>query len=259
MKERVPVMTRRLLTLLRSLGVRITFFVTGQLAERYKNILQEIQSEGHEIACHTFWHKPLSHYTQIEFEDDLKRNLAALSAAGAQSARGFRAPVLSMTPRTTWAYSILARNGITYSSSVLPGANPLFGWPDFGENPKVMNGVLEIPVSVSHGLGMRLPFASGVYFRALPFTIIKHQFRHFASRGTPIVAYIHLLDLDKDQERFPLPPAIRNPFYSFLMFYNRGGALKRLRTLLAMTNVRISTYGEFHARHIAVDCRRTTA
>ena len=238
-------MTEQVLTLLRAAKAKITFFVTGQLALRYKSILRDILAEGHELACHTFSHKPLAQYGKTEFEDDLKRNLDALAVPGTNKVCGFRAPVLSMTPQSAWAYSILAKNGITYSSSVLPGGNPLFGWPDFGEIPKAMYGVLEIPVSVCRVLGVGLPFASGVYLRALPFALIKRQFRHFAVRRTPVVAYLHLLDFDKDQERFILPPPFRNPFYRFLMFYNRAGALKRLQTLLAMGNLPVSTYRTF--------------
>ena len=164
LRERVPVMTEQVLTLLRAAKAKITFFVTGQLALRYKSILRDILAKGHELACHTFSHKPLAQYGKTEFEDDLKRNLDALAVPGTNKVCGFRAPVLSMTPQSAWAYSILAKNGITYSSSVLPGGNPLFGWPDFGEIPKAMYGVLEIPVSVCRVLGVGLPFASGVTF-----------------------------------------------------------------------------------------------
>jgi polysaccharide deacetylase family protein (PEP-CTERM system associated) len=246
-------MTRQLLALLREFPGKVTFFVTGQLAERYGDVLREIQGDGHEIACHTFWHKPLCNYTPVEFEDDLKRNLDALLASGVRSVRGFRAPILSMTPQTAWAYPILSRNGITYSSSVLPGANPLYGWPDFGRDAKTVGGLLEIPVSVSRLFGVRLPFASGVYFRVLPFILVKRQVRRFFAQGLPVVAYLHLLDFDPDQEPFALPFAPRNPFYNFLMFYNRAGGMKRLRSLLAREDLRLSTYGEFHTRHFAVD------
>lgn len=259
MQERVPLMTRRLLALLRRSPGKVTFFATGQLAERYGDVIREIQEDGHEIACHTFWHKPLCNYTPVEFEDDLKRNLDALLSCGVRSVRGFRAPILSMTPQTTWAYPILSRNGITYSSSVLPGANPLYGWANFGGDAKVVGGLLEIPVSVGRLFGTRLPFASGVYFRALPFILIKRQFRRFIAQGRPVVAYLHLLDFDPDQERFALPFAPRNPFYNFLMFYNRAGGMRRIGSLLAMEGLLLSTYGEFHMRQLAVDHGTTTA
>lgn len=245
--ERVPEVTERVLTLLRDAGVRITFFVTGPVAIRYKTLVSEIFHEGHELACHTCAHKALDHYTRVEFEDDLKRNIEVLTAAGATAIVGFRAPTMSMTERTAWVYELLNQQGISYSSSVLPASNPLYGWPDFGRSAKVVEGVLEIPVSVAWVFGMTLPFASGIYFRALPYPVVRRQFRATIARGNPVVCYVHPYDFDQDQERI-MPEGIDdNPLYRFLMFYNRSGALSKLRKLLA-EGVCTTTYREFAAR-----------
>jgi polysaccharide deacetylase family protein (PEP-CTERM system associated) len=247
LRERVPAMVERLLAFLRDSKARITFFTTGPVAVRYKSLVGEIISEGHEIATHGFWHKPLDEYTPEEFDEDLQKSLEVLAAAGANTVQGFRAPVVSMTARTTWVYQILARRGIVYSSSVLPARNPLFGWPEFGGQPKPINGVLEIPISVERILGRELPFASGIYFRVLPRYMIRREFARARKHGRTITAYLHPYDFDPEQERFITPRLGRNPVYHFLMHYNRAAAFDKLRMLLSL-GLPVSTYGQFWRR-----------
>ena len=55
-----PVMTERLLAMLKTEGVPATFFIVGKMAVRYPDILQEIARQGHEIENHTFSHPNLA-------------------------------------------------------------------------------------------------------------------------------------------------------------------------------------------------------
>lgn len=56
-----PVMTEKLMTVLKREGVPATFFVVGKMAVRYPGIVEEMAREGHEVANHTFSHPNLSH------------------------------------------------------------------------------------------------------------------------------------------------------------------------------------------------------
>jgi polysaccharide deacetylase family protein (PEP-CTERM system associated) len=247
LRERVPAMVERLLTFLSEVKAKLTFFTTGPVAERYKSLVGEIASEGHEIASHSFSHKPLDEYTPQEFEDDLRKTLDVLTGAGASTIQGFRAPIVSMTSRTVWVYPVLARQGIVYSSSVLPAKNPLYGWPEFGDQPKLVDGVLEIPISVGRVFGRELPFASGIYFRALPRFVIRRQFAQWRGSGRSITSYLHPYDFDPEQERCVTPRLGRNPLYHFLMHYNRSRAFDKLRMLLSL-GLPVSTYEQFWRR-----------
>ncbi|MFY8215838.1 MAG: polysaccharide deacetylase family protein [Chthoniobacterales bacterium] len=55
-----PVHTPKLLDLLKSEGVKATFFVIGKSVETYPEIAKRIVAEGHEIANHTWTHPSLS-------------------------------------------------------------------------------------------------------------------------------------------------------------------------------------------------------
>jgi peptidoglycan/xylan/chitin deacetylase (PgdA/CDA1 family) len=56
-----PVMTEKLLAMLKEEGVPGTFFVVGKMALRHPEIVQEIARQGHEVANHTFSHPNLAH------------------------------------------------------------------------------------------------------------------------------------------------------------------------------------------------------
>ncbi|MGB1860990.1 MAG: DUF3473 domain-containing protein, partial [Arenicellales bacterium] len=199
----------------------------------------EIASQGHEIAAHGHHHTQLTKMTPAEFAADLEKNIGALADAQSSKVVGFRAPTFSLTPKTQWAYEILAEHGVTYSSSVLPARNPLFGWPDFGSHARVVSkksGVLEIPMTVHAKPLPQVPLAGGVYLRVVPFALtlwsLTRQTHH-----TPITTYIHPYDIDTAQERFMHPDLNENKMMNWLMYVNRDKALNRLGQLMGRCSV----------------------
>ena len=55
-----PQLTPRLLDILKERGIKATFFVVGQNAAEYPDILRRMASEGHEIANHSWSHPALT-------------------------------------------------------------------------------------------------------------------------------------------------------------------------------------------------------
>ena len=247
--ERVPGNVERYLEFLAQHRVRCTFFTVGDVARRYPHLIERILADGHELACHGNDHEPLNRLDPDGLRRTLEQNRKDLEKVGARAVTGYRAPTMSLTPATRWAYPILAELGFTYSSSVIPAKNPLFGWPGFGEDcVKVDGGVWEIPVSLINLPALRVPFAAGTYFRALPFMLVRHCFRANLRRGKPIVGYFHPWDIDTQQERFGFPEL--NRFYTWLVYYNRTSVLPRLERLFR-EQVEIVPYAEFVARRLA--------
>jgi len=151
---------------------------------------------------------------------------------------------MSLTADRRWAYGVLAELGFTYSSSVIPAKNPLYGWPGFATESVKMDGVWEIPVSLTSLPALRVPFAAGTYFRALPFSLIRRCFRADLARGRAVVGYFHPWDIDAEQERFGFPHLGR--LYTQLVYYNRTSVLPRLERLLR-ERLEIVPYAEFVA------------
>src|SRR5215472_6413370 len=68
--SRVVANTRKLLDLLDRYRVRGTFFVLGWVAERQGELVREIRDRGHELGCHSYWHRLIYRLTPDEFRED---------------------------------------------------------------------------------------------------------------------------------------------------------------------------------------------
>src|SRR5258707_7057502 len=53
---RIEISLHRILSLCNEAKVKGTFFTLGWIAERYKSLVREIVSEGHELASHGYGH-----------------------------------------------------------------------------------------------------------------------------------------------------------------------------------------------------------
>jgi hypothetical protein len=192
-------------------------------------------------------HVPMDRYEPAQFKDDIAKSLDCLYKAGAKRIVGFRAPYLSFTERCVWAYEILADLKFVYSSSVLPGRNPLYGWTDFGIDIKVVAGVYELPVSVVPVLGLSLPFASGACFRALPWFAVRVMFERWRKGHGPLIGYFHPQDIDTEQAK------VRYAEYGVIgntvLRYNRGRILDRIGTIFS-DGWRVMPYVDFVERYV---------
>src|SRR6266496_3655062 len=75
---RVALGTHKLLAALDAAGVRATFFVLGWVADHHPELVRAIHAAGHEIACHSYWHRLVYTQTPDEFRADLRRARATL-------------------------------------------------------------------------------------------------------------------------------------------------------------------------------------
>lgn len=81
-----------LLALLAEIGVRATFFTTGEMARRFPDIVARIVSEGHELGCHGDWHRDFTTLSWADADAELRDSLATLRLFG--PVVSFRAPYL---------------------------------------------------------------------------------------------------------------------------------------------------------------------
>ncbi len=237
-------MTEKFLEYLRRHNKKVTFFTVGEIARNYPSLIQDISSEGHEIACHTDQHDPIEVLGPTKFADDLKRCVEALTNAGAKSVDGFRAPYFSLTPKTPWAHKVLNECGFRYSSSVLPSSSPLYGWPNFGEQPRIIEGVLELPMTLLRLASSAVPLGGGVYFRALPKVLLLLAARQMGRSRRDILGYFHPYDIDTEQEKFMHPNINDSRFFNFLMYYGRASVFDKLDKLFD-SDFEIITYREY--------------
>src|SRR3954447_18231527 len=129
--------TRRLLDLFDAYEANATFFIVGWIANRAPFLVREIAARGHELACHSYWHRTVYSLSPQEFRRDTRDALRAIEDAAGIAVNGYRAPTWSITRRSLWAIDILAEEGFAYDSSIYPVHHDLYGIPGAMDHPYV--------------------------------------------------------------------------------------------------------------------------
>jgi len=215
---RVVGVTRLLLKILQRHRTKATFFILGWLAEREPELVNEIETLGHEIGTHGYSHTSLTKMTADEFEADLTNALKVTRKYIRGEILGFRAPHFTITKKTMWALDILVRHGIKYDSSVFPiGLHPDYGISDAQlDIYRITPDIIEVPLSTVSVLGVRIPCGGGGYFRLYPYRLTKSFLDRCNRKGRPAVFYLHPWELDPHQPRLKLPYLSRFRHYNNL-------------------------------------------
>ena len=204
MPPRVLGNTRRLLELLAKHDVRATFFFLGWVAEHFPQLVRETAQAGHELGCHSYWHRPIHCLTPAEFRTDTQRAKQAVEDAAGIPVRGYRAPSFSLVPGTEWAAGILVELGFSYDSSVHPIRHDLYSNHRAPRQPhRIASGaLLELPVATLRFGGTNLPVGGGGYLRLLPYTYTRWGLTQLNQReGLRAVVYLHPWEIDPEQPR----------------------------------------------------------
>lgn len=90
--------TLKILEILKKEEVKGTFFVVGELAEQYPDILIQTRDEGHEICIHTYNHKNKNYQSKAAFMNDYHKALMAVTdILGKEPSKFMRMPGGSST------------------------------------------------------------------------------------------------------------------------------------------------------------------
>jgi peptidoglycan/xylan/chitin deacetylase (PgdA/CDA1 family) len=87
-----PIYTTLLLDTLAQLGVKATFFVTGENVQRYPFLAQAIVQAGHEVANHSYHHPHLIRMSVAQMTEELASAQETITAVTGQAPRYFRPP-----------------------------------------------------------------------------------------------------------------------------------------------------------------------
>ena len=199
-QDRSKIMSEKVLAIFNQLDIKATIFIVGDVATLHPELVKRAVSEGHEIGLHAHEHKPLEFLRPKEFLEKTMISRKQLQEISGQPILGYRAPTMSLTFETKWAISMLQEIGFTYSSSVLPAKNPLYGWPGLPQEPFMWkNSILEFPCPVTRILGFDIPYLSGTYFRLLPSFIRKNGIKN-SSPKERLWTYCHPWEFDTDEK-----------------------------------------------------------
>ena len=188
---------RVVLDILRSAGIKATFYCTANYAINRPGVISQIVNEGHEIASHGFYHSEFN--TEHLLQSKLK-----LEELSGTSVTGFRMPrMMPVNPDE------LINAGYSYNSSTnptwLPGRYNNFGDPRTWYHHRQL---LELPASVSPGIRIPLFWLS---FHNLPLTLIKWLATSTYKRDGYLNLCFHPWEFtDLKQSKFCLPRYIYN-------------------------------------------------
>lgn len=203
---RVEDNTYHLIELLESRGVHATFFILGWVADRFPKLIQDISEAGHEIGCHSYWHRRVDQITPDQFRSDTQRAIDAIESACGTRPYGYRAPGWSINSRNMWALDILAELGFTYDSSIFPVKHDVYGDP---AAPRTLvelatagdETIFEFPASTVRLMGRNVPIAGGGYLRHSPYWYSSRMIRRLNREGLPAMVYVRPWEFDVGQPK----------------------------------------------------------
>lgn len=215
--------TQELVDIFNGFDTRATFFVLGETAKRYPEIIEVLESSKHEIACHGWYHN--KKYDDIEeFEHDVLKFKTEVYP----DAKGFRFPNFGCS---TEKLKFIAKKGFKYDSSVVPCLN-IPGWYGNSKSPLKPysldfddeTSLMEFPMSVLPYL--RLPGAGGWFLRNIGYQWTKNVVKFSLKKTGYSMIYIHPWEISDSN-----PKNIKDiPFH---VFRNTGHkTLKNLKKLI---------------------------
>jgi peptidoglycan-N-acetylglucosamine deacetylase len=107
---------QRILTLLKTYGLRATWFVPGFTIESHPRACEAVVQGGHEVAHHSWAHIPPAQQSRAEEEADLVRANEAIARLTGRKASGYRSPSWDLSESTI---DLLLAHGFLYDSSLM--------------------------------------------------------------------------------------------------------------------------------------------
>ncbi len=229
-ESRIEYATSKILDRLAELDIRGTIFCVADVAASEPGLIRRMTELGHEIAVHGYQHIPIDLLGEERFAEQTVRAKEILEDLSGQEILGFRAPQFSIVPETRWALDVLAEVGFTYSSSILPVATLMYGWPGTPMTPfRWPQGLVEIPCPVVRFMGVTIPYLGGAYMRVLPSFVGRRGVRT-ADPASVLWTYCHPWEFDPDEEFYVYEHG--GWLVSRIGWINRGGMLGRVERSL---------------------------
>jgi polysaccharide deacetylase family protein (PEP-CTERM system associated) len=232
--SRIDVGVEKLLNFCDQHNIKATFFILGWIAEVAPDVVAEISRRGHEIGCHSYTHQLVYEQSSESFETDLLKALDLIEKAAGIRPNLYRAPGFSITESCTWAFDILAKNGITVDCSIFPAGRSHGGMPRFSiSEPLILETssafkLKAFPMTYENLFGYKMPFSGGGYFRLLPYFLLNQFFK----KSDYVMTYFHPRDFDHDQPEIPGLSSFRR----FKTYVGISSALDKLNKIATENN-----------------------
>lgn len=188
-------------------NVPATFFVVGDVVDKYPKSVLNLYLGGFEIAAHGgYYHAGFKNIPLEEQKRRIKLNMDLIENLTGERPAGFRAPAHDFDNNT---FAALRELGFLYDSSIIGNGSS--------------NGLHELPVSVSGGQALNIDYL--LRFRGLEYTkgLVKNALVDARRTGKPVVIYAHpwaFAHLQNYPKDYKTGPKVLSDFEEFLIWLN---------------------------------------
>lgn len=235
--------TDRLLELFAEFDVRGTFFILGEIAEYFPDLVGRIARQGHQLGVHGYYHHHVFRQTADEFRKSVGRAKKLIEDVTGCPADAYRATAFSINESTPWAIETLIDLGFKYDSSVYPFQGRRYGDPTAPRSPYKRflpdeRSIWEVPLSTVVKWGRRWPVCGGGYLRLFPLWVTERAIASLNAEGFGAVIYLHPYEVETAPDIKPLTglsfkKRCHFAFFNFQQQVRRSQTIPKLRHLLA--------------------------
>ncbi|MBN2167179.1 MAG: DUF3473 domain-containing protein [Marinilabiliaceae bacterium] len=233
--------TIRLLDLFDEKNVKGTFFVLGEVAKTYPNLIKDIANRGHELGIHGYSHARYYNITKEQARQEIVASKEIIEDISGKEVLGHRAPEFSINKDTIWVLELLLDAGLKYDSSIFPAKSSRYGWSGFEKDIHYFTlhdgrKIIEAPMSAIRFAGKDFPVCGGGYFRILPFSLTDYSFNKI-QQERPVNVYLHPYEVDTPPfQDFYMEQVSKASFREKIKlktyWYNRDTVVPKLSMLL---------------------------
>lgn len=189
-------------------NIKASFFIVGELMDKLRNQIKELDNQGHDIGIHSFDHKRPIEQTVSEFSADVSKCIDKISDIISKESFGYRAPCFALDRRRL---EVLSRLNLKYDSSKInQKEHPLYVNLDISNfTTLIKNGIYEknkfkvFEVSTIKFLSKQIPISGGGYLRLIPWPIYFWLLKKYIKQNTFFTFFIHPFELS--ETNFALP------------------------------------------------------
>jgi polysaccharide deacetylase family protein (PEP-CTERM system associated) len=234
--------TERLLEIFADYQAKGTFFILGEIAEAFPQLVRRIAGEGHHLGVHGYHHLRVTWQSPAQFRESIQRAKSLIEDLTGKEADAYRAPWFSLNETTLWALDVLADLGFRYDSSIFPIRARRYGIPSAPRLPyrHRLHGnraIWEVPLTTVSFCNRRVGACGGGHLRLFPLRFTQFAMRQLAREDRAAIVYLHPYEVEPHPRIECLPlnswfERVDFRFYNFQQRVGRGTVENKVRWLL---------------------------
>lgn len=234
--------TERLLEIFGDYQAKGTFFILGEIAEAFPQLVRRIAGEGHHLGVHGYHHLRVTWQSPQQFRQSIRRAKGLIEDLTGKEADAYRAPWFSIKETTLWALEVLADLGFRYDSSIFPVRARRHGIASAPQLPyrhrlAGERTLWEVPLTTVAVGNRRIGACGGGHLRFFPLRFTQYAMRQLQREERAAIVYVHPYEVEPNPRIQPLPgmswiESLNFRIYNFQQRLGRQTVEKKIRWLL---------------------------